>query len=89
MINHYVLTTKEFWDQLPHYQQLTCGRIRLAKEQFVHEGDQYFGLKGEALSKFFKSPNQGLWVIHETEYSEDRWIYEIVIGQLATGDDAD
>lgn len=75
----YLVTDATFWDNLPYFQELSCGRVRFARSQVPFNG-LAFDLKGLALSKVFNSP-PGTWLIREHQYSEDRWIYEALIGK--------
>lgn len=75
----YLVTDASFWAELPYFQELSCGRVRFTKDQVPFDGPT-FELKGLALSKVFSSP-PGTWLIREQQYSEDRWIYEALIGK--------
>lgn len=84
----FIVGPKSFWTELPHYQELTCGRKRLAHSQFVSSDPslQYFSTKFEALRTVFNAP-QSLALIYEHQYDEKTWVYEILIG--ASRQDAD
>lgn len=74
----YLVTNANFWAELPYFQELSCGRVRFTKAQVPFDGPT-FELKGLALGYKFQHP--GTWLIREQQYSEDRWIYEALIGK--------
>ena len=78
----YIVTTSEFWRLLPYFQELSCGRVRFTRNQVPFDGPT-FDLKGLALNYKFQHP--GTWLIREHQYSEDRWVYEALIGKAAEG----
>ncbi len=78
----YLVTDATFWENLPYYQELTCGRVRFSKKQAQFTGPT-FDLKGLALSYKFQHP--GTWLIREQEYKPDHWIYEAIIGKTSPG----
>ncbi len=85
----YIITSEEFWRLLPYYQELTCGRVRFAKERFDTRfrsefRTEEFDTKAQALQKIFASP-KGTWLIREQEYKPDHWIYEAIVGKTSSG----
>ena len=74
----YLVTDATFWDNLPYFQELSCGRVRFTRNQVPFDGPT-FDLKGLALS--YKFQHLGTWLIREQQYSEDRWIYEAIISK--------
>lgn len=79
----YLVTTQAFWDNLPYYQELTCGRVRFTTSQVPFDG-LVLDTKAQALQKIFISP-KGTWLIREQEYKQDHWIYEAIIGKTSPG----
>lgn len=74
----YLVTDPSFWENLPYFQELSCGRVRFTREQVPFDGPT-FDLKGLAIGYKFNHP--GTWLIREHQYSEDRWIYEAIVGK--------
>jgi len=78
-MSQYIVADENFWNNLNYFQELTCGRVRFTRTQQPRtEKAEYFDKKGSALFKVFHS--HGAWLIYETKYADDRWVYEKVIG---------
>lgn len=78
----YLVTDATFWENLPYYQELTCGRVRFTTSQVPFDG-VILDTKAQALHKIFTSP-KGTWLIREQEYKHDHWIYEAIIGKASS-----
>lgn len=76
MTPRYIVTSSEFWEDIPRSNELACGRTRYTVTQQIAFKSSVFVHKAEAIDEAARLRQQ---VIREIEYSPNRWQYRLMI----------